>query len=134
MNIRYASLDDLELLLRHDVHVQPELLQDSIEHGRILIAEVDGKFAGWLRYNLFWDIVPFMNMLHFEPDARGKGYGRQLTRFWEDAMRRQGHKNVMTSSQSDEYGQHFYVKQGYRAIGGFMLEGDPLEIVFEKQL
>ena len=40
----------------------------------------------------------------------------------------------MTSSQQDEYAQHFYVKLGYRAVGSFMLEGDSLEIIFEKRL
>lgn len=38
----------------------------------------------------------------------------------------------MTSSAQDENAQHFYVKCGYRAIGSFMISGDPLEILFEK--
>ena len=134
MNIRYAASKDFDLLVQHDRHVQKDVLWDCLEHSRILVAFEGEQFLGWLRYNLFWDIVPFMNMLHFEEEQRGKGYGTQLVLFWEDEMKRLGHEKVMTSSQQDEYAQHFYVKRGYRAIGGFMLEGDPLEIVFEKRL
>lgn len=133
MEIRYATVEDFDLLVQNDRHVQKDVLQDCLEQSRILIASEGGQFLGWLRYNLFWDIVPFMNMLHFEEDQRGKGYGTQLVMFWENEMKRIGHEKVMTSSQQDEYAQHFYVKRGYRAIGGFMLEGDPLEIVFEKR-
>lgn len=47
-------------------------------------------------------------------------------------MRAAGHEKIMTSSAQDEYAQHFYVKLGYRAIGGFTITGDSLEILFEK--
>lgn len=134
MEIRYATSADFELLVKHDRHIQKEVLRDCLEQSRILIGSKDGLFLGWLRYNLFWDIVPFMNMLHFEEEQRGKGFGTQLVMFWENEMRRQGHQKIMTSSQQDEYAQHFYVKLGYRAVGSFMLEGDSLEIIFEKRL
>ncbi|NLV92595.1 MAG: GNAT family N-acetyltransferase, partial [Firmicutes bacterium] len=41
---------------------------------------------------------------------------------------------VMTSTQADEEGQHFYRKLGYRDIGGFVLPGEPLELIMIKEL
>lgn len=81
MEIRYATSADFELLVKHDRHIQKEVLRDCLEQSRILIGSKDGLFLGWLRYNLFWDIVPFMNMLHFEEEQRGKGFGTQLVMF-----------------------------------------------------
>ncbi len=132
LSIRVGSIADFELMSRYEHHITPEILEKCLSDGRILIGEVNGKFVGWLRWNLFWDIVPFMNMLHFEEDERGKGYGTKMVEYWENMLKAQGCIKVMTSSQQDEFAQHFYVKLGYNAIGGFMLRGDPLEIIFEK--
>lgn len=52
--IRYADTDDLNILRKYDTHIQTAQLQLSINEGRVLIAEENASFAGWLRYNLFW--------------------------------------------------------------------------------
>ena len=132
LTIRVATPADFETLSAHEDHIAPEVRRRCIEEGRIIIAEVNGEYAGQLRWNLFWDIVPFMNLIYFEEPYRGKGYGKALTEYWENAMRAAGHEKIMTSSAQDEFAQHFYVKLGYKAIGGFMITGDPLEIIFEK--
>ena len=130
--IRTAAPDDLSFLREHDHLIAPEELNESIRRGRILMLCVQGETVGWLRWNLFWDIVPFMNLLYVLDEYQGKGYGRALTEHWENMLHAQGHEKVMTSSAQDENAQHFYVKLGYHAIGGFMITGDPLEIIFEK--
>ena len=38
----------------------------------------NNNFIGWLRFNLFWDNIPFLNMLYFLEEYRRKGYGKQL--------------------------------------------------------
>lgn len=50
---------DREILAQYDRHIRPEELETSIALGRVMIAEENGKFAGWLRFNLFWDNTPF---------------------------------------------------------------------------
>ena len=67
----------------------------------------ENKFVGWLRFNLFWDNTPFMNMLYFIDDERGKGYGTQLVSFWEQEMKKKGYEFVLTSTQSNEQAQFF---------------------------
>lgn len=134
MNIRIAKPEDLDILSRHDKHISREELKYSITRGRVYLLEEDGDFAGWLRHSLFWDNTPFMNMLFVLDSYRGKGYGKALTEFWENKMKEQKYKYVMTSTASDEYAQHFYVKLGYHAIGGFTLPGEPYEIILIKEI
>lgn len=132
MEIRCAEKNDIDLLAEYDQHISKEELESSIHLRRVYIAEENGGFAGWLRYNLFWDNTPFMNLLYILEQYRGKGVGRQMVFFWENEMGRQGFKTLLTSTQSDEYAQHFYFKLGYEAIGGFCMEGGCYEVVLKK--
>ena len=134
MTIRKATQADIKLLHEHDIHISERELSTSISLGRVYVAEEGGVFVGWLRYNLFWDNTPFMNMLYVLDGYRGKGLGRSLTELWEDDMRMDGYDTVLTSTQSDEFAQHFYVKLGYRAIGGFAIGDDPYELIFMKNI
>ena len=134
MTVIHANNTHIPQFLQYDRHISEPELRYLISRGRILIAEEDGIFYGWLRWNLFWDNTPFMNMLYFLEPYRGKGYGKALVEFWEAEMKESGYRTVLTSTASDEYAQHFYQKLGYDAIGGFLLPGDPYEIIFYKNL
>lgn len=134
MNIRVAKIEDLETISLHDKHISIKELNNLIKLNRVLIMEESNSFCGWLRYNLFWDNTPFMNMLYLLEDKRGKGYGKKLVLFWEHEMRKLGYEVVMTSTASNEYSQHFYLKLGYKTVGGFTPEGDPYEIILLKHL
>lgn len=134
MQIRLAISSDTNMLHTHDHHISRQELINSIQLNRIYLAEEAGEFLGWLRYNMFWDNTPFMNMLYVLEGSRGKGYGRLLVEQWEKAMRQLGHKVVLTSTASDEFAQHFYHKLGYTTIGGFTLENDPYEVILSKRL
>ena len=81
MIYRLAVLKDLETLASHDRWISKKELQSVIVNGRVLVAEENGMFAGWLRYGLFWDEIPFMDMLRCKEEYRGKGYGRELVAF-----------------------------------------------------
>lgn len=132
--IRYANESDLPLLVEHDKHIAKDELQNTVRLQRVLILENEDGFAGWLRYNLFWDNTPFMNMLYLLENFRGRGLGGQLTAFWENEMRQQGYKEVLTSTLSDEHAQFFYRKHGYVDCGSLLLPGEPLEIIFMKKI
>ncbi len=134
MGIRQAEEKDAAVISEWDKHISRQEIHNLIHLKRIYILELDGQFAGWLRYNLFWDNTPFMNMLYLLEEFRGKGYGKALVGFWETEMKKSGYDLVMTSTASDEYSQHFYNRLGYKAIGGFVPAGDPYEIILEKKL
>ncbi len=135
MNIRIAEEADVETIALYDMHISRNELTNLIGLGRVHIAEENGVFVGWMRYNMFWDNTPFMNMLFVLDRFRGKGAGKALMKNWERIMREAGFRCVMTSSQQDEYAQHFYIEQGYSAVGGFLPHGgEPYEIIFSKAL
>ena len=134
MTIRTAYPSDLEVLIAHDHHISPTELENLIRLGRVTVLEVDGQFAGWLRWNLFWDNTPFLNMLYLLDSYRSKGYGHELMNHWESSMLDLGFDRCLTSTASDEYAQHFYRKLGYTAIGGFTIPSDPYELIFCKIL
>ena len=134
MEIRYAESGDLEMISEYDMHISKEELKNAIALKRIILLFIDGKYEGWLRFNLFWDNIPFMNLLFILEEQRGKGYGKKMVEFWEHEMVKQGYKFVMTSTQSNEEAQHFYRKLGYTDRGALVLPDEPLEIIFYKNV
>lgn len=133
MDIRFAKSNDKDMLTQYDKHVSEEEMEKIIQQDRIFIAEEGGRFVGWLRYNLFWDNTPFLNMLYILEGYRGRGLGRQIVMCWENEMKRKGYRTLMASTQADEYAQHFYFRLGYEAVGGFRLDNEPYEIIFSKK-
>lgn len=132
--IRYAEEKDFTILKKHDKHICEPELKNSITSKRILVLFEENRFIGWLRYNLFWDNTPFMNMLYILEEYRGSGYGGRLVDFWEKEMARKNYGLVLTSTLSDEQAQFFYRKNGYTDCGSLLLPGEPLEIIFLKRL
>ena len=91
-----------------------------------------------LRWSLFWDSIPFCNLLYVKGDHRRQGFGRVLTGHWEKDMQARGYDLTMTSTQSDEMAQRFWRRLGYRDCGGLTLpfpgHEQPLELILGKKL
>ena len=133
--IRMAALPDLPFLAEHDRHITPAELDCSIRLSRVLIMETAaGEPIGWLRWHLFWENTPVMIMLYLREDDRMQGYGRALTRHWEQLLREKGYAAAMTSTQANEGSQHFYRHLGYTDIGGFLQPGEAYELILFKTL
>ena len=132
--IRFARPEDIDILIDKDKKIDKQEMLNLINLNRVYIMDEDGKFIGWLRHNIFWDHTPSMNMIHLNDEDRGKGFGRKFVEFWEDEMRKLGYKTVLTSTASDEFAQHFYIKLGYSSIGGFLPIGKTFEIILSKKL
>ena len=124
----------LSFLQENDNHISKEILERKIEGNEIWIMELNGTCIGWLRYSLFWDEIPFMNMLYFLEDYRRKGYGKCLVTYWEKELMKKGHKRFLTSTLANEDAQHFYRRMGYRDIGGFIIPPETLEIILMKDI
>lgn len=129
-----ATPEESDWLLQRDHHIPGEVMAQKIAAGQVLVARVDGKIVGWLRYGFFWDALPFMNMLFLEEPYRRQGIGRQLVAEWEARMAAAGHELVMTSTLSNEQGQHFYRALGYQDAGGLLLPEEPLELFLIKRV
>ena len=132
--IRYAEPKDYSWLEPRDQYISGETISTKIDAKEVLVILIDNCLIGWLRYNLFWDNMPFITMLNIENEYQGKGFGKQLVNFWENEMKEQKHMSVMTSTLSDEDAQHFYRKLGYCDIGGFAMPNETYEIILYKSI
>ncbi len=132
--VRKATMSDLKELAILEKHIDSDRLKIKINSNEVYVLVENSKIIGWLRYGLFWDVYPFMNMLYILKEYRNKGYGKELVFFWEEEMSKKGHEFLLTSTQSNEEGQHFYRKLNYKDIGGFTLPNEPLELILYKNL
>jgi ribosomal protein S18 acetylase RimI-like enzyme len=131
---RLASTSDLSFLGEVDRHVSADVLADVVSAGRVMVVEVDGLTVGFLRWGLFWDQVPFMNLLWVLPDWRGRGAGTALIDAWEKAQIVAGHSMVLTSTVSAETAQHLYRRLAYVDSGCLLLPDEPAELLLRKPL
>ncbi len=135
MKIRYVHAGDREFWYTLDKHLPEAEFLNKIASRSAYVICVSDRPVGLLRFSLFWDEIPFMNMLYIAEAFRKRGFGRMLVEFWENDMQKRGFSRVLTSTQSNEDAQHFYRKLGYRDCGGFIVsKGDPLELMLVKEL
>ncbi len=138
MTIRYATQADLASCLTLDAHLTEGEYAPKLAARQVYILSEAGEDLALLRCGLFWDSIPFCNLLYVAEGARGRGYGRALAIRWEADMKAQGYDLAMTSTQADEEGQHFWRKLGYKDCGGFVLPfpgfEQPLELILAKPL
>ncbi len=136
--IRYLRSSDKQFWYGLDKHLPETEFENKVYTRRAYVILAAGEPAGLLRYNLFWDSIPFCTMLMINENYRGKGYGRRLMEYWERDMRSQGYGMVMTSTQVDENAQLFYRKLGYKDCGGILFDipgyEQPMELVLSKAL
>ena len=138
MNIRYMQADDREFWYGLDKHLPETEFMNKVRDKRGYVLLEGDIPVGLLRYNLFWDNTPFCTMLFGDQRYQGKGYGKKLMEHWENDMKSQGYKILLTSTQVDENAQHFYRKLGYKDCGGFVIDlpenSQPMELFLIKSI
>lgn len=138
MNIRYSTVEDRDFWFSLDSHLSEDEFQRKIRDQMGYVLTTEDQPAGILRWSLFWDSIPFCNLLYIKDSQQRKGYGRKLMEYWETDMISRGYDLVMTSTQSDEEAQHFYRKLGYKDCGGLTLAfpgyEQPTELILAKAL
>ena len=131
MTIGLAQRKDKQKIARLDTHISSLLLDECIRKGQIYVLKDDSPknggqdhrlrdpVVGVLRYSLFWQTIPFLDLLYIDEAYRNRGFGMAIMDEWEKAMAVFGYKYVITSTQADEQAWRFYEKLGYRKVGGF---------------
>jgi len=134
VSTRTATDSDLPFLCEADEHVSREDQAQVVSQARVMIADVGGTAVGLLRWGLFWDQVPFMNLLWVAPKRRGHGIGTTLAETWERTQLAAGHELVLTSTMSNETSQHLYRRLGYVDCGALFMPDEPAELILRKAL
>ncbi len=120
MEIALAKEGDFSAIKKYDCHIPASRLKACIGAHQVYILRDGSRVVGVLRYSLFWQSIPFLDLMYLDEAYRGKGYGRQMMAQWEQDMKRGGFSHCMLSTQADESGKFFYEKLGYRQIGAFL--------------
>ena len=127
IKIRYVIEDDKSYWFTLDRYLNESEFILKVRDKRGYIISDDDKPIGIMRYGLFMDIIPFLTLIYFDEEYRGKGFGKQAMQHWENEMRELGYKMIMTSTQVDEQAQHFYRKLGYIDRGAIFFDNTPFE-------
>ncbi|MBQ8497904.1 MAG: GNAT family N-acetyltransferase [Clostridia bacterium] len=134
MTITLAKINDKQQIETIDSHIPSERLEECIRNRQVYILKEDAV-EGILRYSLFWQMIPFLDLIYIQESYRGKGFGTEMMAQWEKAMNEQGYSYVMTSTQADEDAWRFYEKLGYEKAGGFFPpEQEAEEWIYLKRL
>ena len=135
IRIRHVQSEDRIFWFGLDKHLSQKEFDNKVssKSGYVLLA--DDMPVGLLRYSLFWDSIPFCNMLYIDARYQRKGYGKKLMAHWEEEMKAQGYERLLTSTQADEEAQHFYRKLGYQDCGGLVMDvPGPMELILMKAI
>lgn len=147
MIIELAQSKDKQKITKIDRHIPSSHLGACIWNCQVYVLKDDSvknggrnhrlkdPVVGVLRYSLFWQTIPFLDLLYIDEAYRKRGFGTEMMQKWEEQMKIRGYKYVMTSTQADEDAWKFYEKLGYRKAGGFFPpEQEVEEWMYIKQL
>ena len=136
--IRFVENQDKAAWYRLDRDLPEAGFDEKVRNRQGYVCVIDERIIGILRFNLFWDSIPFCTMLHIDEEYQKRGYGKHLMERWEKDMRAEGFGMVMTSTQVNEEAQHFYRKLGYKDAGGFVVDipdyEQPMEMIMVKSI
>ncbi|MBY5868820.1 GNAT family N-acetyltransferase [Rhizobium leguminosarum] len=137
VEVASAGQADIDWLVREDVSAGAAWVSRCVALGEYLVAREAGEIVGFLRFSRFWGRVPYMEMIRVLPGHRRSGVGTALFLAWEDAMRGDGARLLMTSSECDESRpQDWHRRNGFFETGAIELPGLQAvpEVFFIKQI
>lgn len=133
--IRKAVENEIIDMMHYDKYILEERLRGCVINGMVYTIKLDDIIIGVIRYSLFWQSIPFLDMIYIDSHYQGEGIGKQAINYWESQMNTLGYKYVLTSTQEDESAKFFYEKMGYIRIGEFLPPAqEAKELVYQKTL
>src|SRR5262245_58720884 len=84
--LRAAAETDFDFLRGFSNEPGDAQLRTQIRDGRLRIIEPAGVPAGFIKFYVLWETLPFMEVIILLEDRRGRGLGREAVRQWEREM------------------------------------------------
>lgn len=132
--IRFATHADLAFV---QLDLPLAVAERKLAAHEILVAEIEGELAGFLRLEYLWSNVPYIALIRVVPRYQRQGVGKALLTFLENFLQQHGHTMLYSSSQANEaepqaWHRHVgFVECGF--IAGIN-EGGVGEVFFRKGL
>ncbi|UCG42715.1 MAG: GNAT family N-acetyltransferase [candidate division WOR-3 bacterium] len=123
VEVRFASGSDMSWLREMEIGKDDpqgrEMLELHVRMDQVILAVLEGRTIGCLRFELLWSKLPFVSLLFIRPDEyQGQGVGRRMLGFLEDSLRQRGYRSLMSSAQTDNpRSQAWHRKMGFHEIG-----------------
>ena len=73
MEIRLAGSKDKQKIIKYDSHIHHNKVGECIWNQLVYVLCDEKKIVGVLRYSLFWQSIPFLDLLYIDENYRGKG-------------------------------------------------------------
>jgi ribosomal protein S18 acetylase RimI-like enzyme len=137
VKISKATLNQFEECRRWDQFNRDQVLREKIERGFIYLAYFDSDCLGYLRWDFFWNRLPYLCLIVVKKEQRGRGVGQQLLTKWMEDLKQKEYKFCLSSSQENEPpAVEWHLKQGFREIGRLATLNDDgsVEIFLRKEL
>lgn len=134
VKIRYVQYADKDFWFTLDKHLSVAEFEKKVRDKQGYIIMQNDLPFGILRYNLFWDNIPFCTLLYIEENHQRNGFGRMFMEHWENEMQSFGFDLALVSTQADESAQIFYRSIGYSDCGTLIVPNQPVELFLRKRL
>jgi len=90
----------------------------QIQSRHIMVAIVDGKHVGHIRYEFMWGHLPFLSLIMVKTRYQRQGIGKELLSFLEDVLKLHDHSYYISSSMENEpKPQAWHKHMGFQEIG-----------------
>jgi ribosomal protein S18 acetylase RimI-like enzyme len=101
VTVRHAGDGDVSFVSQ-DEYLSQATIRRKIEAAEVLLAEVDGVGAGYLRIEYLWSKIPYITLIRVLSEYRQRGVGKALLAFLEAKLRDAGHELLLSSSEATE--------------------------------
>ena len=119
--ITVAAESDIQDIHSVDNEFLSKRLAECIKEHRIFVLRSKGKVVGVMRYNLFLESIPCLDMLTLDSAYIEKGYIQKMLDYWEFRMRELGYGYVMTTMFTDRVENYSPETFAYQKMGAFSL-------------
>lgn len=138
MEIKVVTEYDKDFVMCIDKHTDDTGFANRVHTKSGYVIWEENQRIGTMSHCFLWDQFPFLNFLFIKQEYRGNGFAKQAVLCWEAAMKKQGCRMTLISTQADEEAQHLYRKLGYIDCGGLVFNhtpfDQPMELFFRKVL
>lgn len=131
---RPATADDFPFVTTLAPGLQRPVFQRHVAAGRMQVIDAASAPVGFMKHDVLWETLPFLEIIMLVASCRGHGIGRRAVAQWEAEMAGQGHRVCAVSTQVNESAQHFWRKIGYTDCGVLTLPHRPTELFLFKSI
>lgn len=135
--VQKANIDEFEICKSYDQLLPSNKLKEKLQEGYIFLLKDKDNIVGYLRWDLFWNRIPYICLIKLIENHRGQGLGKTLLNAFEQHARNINKSFIISSSQANEpRPQNWHKQEGFREIGilSTLNEDGSDEIFYRKEL